>query len=122
LETGFLTQKIGIAGYDASATDWANDIISRYKIQISQSSLSDVSLAEVDFEDSQASDVQTSGIMKPGNGFTVWDAEVQGVGLNTMGLKKGDLKLYYNTGSTMASGDLLDVIYKSLLPVPNKEG
>ncbi len=120
LNTGYIHQHIGLHSYDTSAADWVNDIIERFKIVHSGTEIGDVVYEDVEWECSQAEDKMDDARDDAGHpGYTFVDFETKIGRLDARsaaGVKQGDIKLYYNTGGTFASGDLLDVIYKSLLP------
>lgn len=116
LETQALHQQIGMHQYDLSATDWVNDIVDRFKFQVTDQT-GDVMLAEQTWEASVGDDLVTYGVPQAKDGFTIYDPEADVLGLNTFWMKKGDFRVYYNTGGTVSSGnDLLQFTYKSLRP------
>jgi hypothetical protein len=119
LNTGYIHQQIGLHSYSNSAGDWVNGIIDRYKIVHSGTEIGDVIYEEMDWEASQTDDRLEGKLTTGHNGFAMVDFETKVGRLDARsaaGVKQGDIKFYYNTGSGFSSGDLLDIMYKSLLP------
>lgn len=117
LQTSYIYQQIMIHSYDNSGVDWINDIVSAMRIrQISPAG--DVDFVDVRWEASQAEDAMWADCHVVPKGATVWDCDSKLGGLDARAMKTGDLKLYYNTGSTVQSGsDAIDLLYKALVPV-----
>lgn len=117
LMTGYIHQQMMFHTYDGSACDWVNDLITQLRVK-QTGSQGDTEFIDLDWEHSQGEDKTTSCINAIANGATMFDCETKLGGLDARALKNGDLKLNYTTGATLQSGtDVLDVLYKSLLPV-----
>jgi hypothetical protein len=113
--TGYIHQQISFSAYDASAADWSNNVVDRMQLKQQGTAIGDVEYFNSLFTDSERHDalVQSAQLA---NGMTMWDTSTALGGLDARALKQGDLKLYYNTGTTAATGDGLSIIYKSLMP------
>lgn len=115
LLTGYVHQGVSFHSFDASAVDWVNDIVDRVNLKQTGTTVGDVDHFLEDWEQSQFED-GTEVRAAPSKGMTMWDAGMKLGGLDARYLKQGDLKLFYNTGGTFASGDGLSALYRSLLP------
>jgi hypothetical protein len=116
LETSKIWQQISLSQWDNSGADWVNDIVDKVMFKL-VTPVGEVELNNETFESMQGGDVVRYKINVPPKGFAIYDPENDVFGLDVRGAKKGDLKLYYTSGSTIQSGsDQLQVTYKGLLP------
>jgi len=102
LDVGMIIQKLGIFAID-SAGALSDTLISRYRIK--QESPVDVILEDMDWVQSVAQDKRAYDMENYPSGLTIWDAEFSLGGLDTRGLKAGDVKFKANT--TASSGSVV---------------
>ncbi|MEM3896173.1 MAG: hypothetical protein QW763_02775 [Archaeoglobaceae archaeon] len=97
LDVGSIIQKLGIFAYDANE-NLSDSIISEYRIK--QESPIDLILEDITFKASKAEDKRRYKLESLEPGFTIYDAEFKTGGLDTRGMKTGDIKFLANTTAT----------------------
>ncbi|MBO8180489.1 MAG: hypothetical protein H0Z19_08445 [Archaeoglobus sp.] len=97
LDVGNIIQKIGIFAYD-SGNALSNSVIEAF--QIKQDSPVDVILEKITWKQSRAEDKRMYDMESLPDGITIYDAEFKMGGLDTRGLKSGDVKFKANTSAT----------------------
>ena len=97
LDVGCIIQKLGIFAYDTN-NNLSDSVISAY--QIKQDSPLDVILEKITWKQSRAEDKRVYDMETLPTGVTIWDAEFKLGGLDTRGLKSGDIKFKANTKTT----------------------
>lgn len=97
LDVGNIIQKIGIFAYNSSNA-LSDSVIDTYMIK--QDSPVDVILEKVTWEQSRAEDKRVYDMESLPSGVTLYDAEFKQGGLDTRGLKSGDVKFKFNNSKT----------------------
>lgn len=97
LDVGSIIQKLGIFAYDANES-LSDSIISEYRIK--QESPIDLVLEDITFKASKAEDKRRYKLESLESGLTIYDAEFKTGGLDTRGMKTGDIKFLANTTAT----------------------
>jgi hypothetical protein len=97
LDVGVVLQRVGIFAYNSS-NQLSDSVISAYRIK--QNSPIDQILEDTTWFTSQAEDKRDYRLDAVETGFTMYDAENKEGGLNTIGLKSGDITFNANTSAT----------------------
>ncbi len=102
LDVGHVIQKLGIFAYDSTPA-LSNSVISDFKIK--QNSPIDVDLEKIKWIQSIAEDKRMYDMESIPTGLTIWDAEFKLGGLDTRGLKSGDVT--FNANTSVSSGSVV---------------
>jgi len=100
LDTGLIIQKLGIFAIDGTGA-LSDSVISRYRIK--QDSPVDIILEDISWYQSRMLDKRAYDMENYPSGVTIWDAEFSLGGLDTRGLKAGDVKFKANTAVSSGS-------------------
>lgn len=115
MQVQYIHDQITFHPFDSSAADWVSAIVSEIYVKNTLGNVGDIDHLRVDMLHSQLED-SLSTSSSPSKGTTMWNCSVKTGGLDTRGLKSGDLTVAYSTGATFAAGDSLSILYKSKLP------
>ena len=110
LDVGNIIQKLGIFAYN-SAGALSDSIITAFKIK--QESPVDRTLEKITWMQSKAEDKRIYDLETLPTGITIWDAEFRAGGLDTRGLKSGDVKFKANTASG-GSGEQVVLLHREI--------